>query len=168
MPAAFESNYAKWLTQHGEVRAQGVTVLQFSHTRFGDKYVSDYGEPFTAIDENAVEFTAEPLGFVIDQATDNLSTEQRVLLRIDNANGAVTKELRSLTLDDLQEPVALTVRVYLDTRRSAPAYDPLVLFVTSTKANRLVVECEASADSLPNVTAGIRYTFDLFPPLVYL
>jgi len=168
MPASFDSSYAQWLTQHGEVRAQGVTVLQFSHSHFGDRYVSDYGEPFTARTESDVEFTAEPLGFLIDQATDNLSTEQRIMLRLDNANGAITKELRALDLDDLQEPVVLIVRVYLDSKRSAPAYDPIELFITNTKANRLVVECEASADALPNVTSGIRYTFDLFPPLVYL
>lgn len=168
MPAAYESNYAQWLTQHGDARAQGVTVLQFTHPRFGTRYVSDYGEAFTARTEAGADFTAEPLGFIVDQATDNLSTEQRVMLRLDNANGAITKELRSLTLDDLQTPVAVTVRVYLDTRRAAPAYTPVELFVTNTKATRLVVECEASADALPNVTSGFRYTFDQFPTLVYL
>jgi hypothetical protein len=168
MPAAFEIDYAKWLTQHGDVRAQGVTVLQFTHPRFGTRYVSKYGQDFAARTEEGVDFIAEPLGFSVDQATDNLSTEQRVLLRLDNANGAITKELRTLTLDDLQTPVAVIVRIYLDTRRLAPAYTPIALFVTNTKATRLVVECEASADALPNVASGIRYTFDLFPTLVYL
>jgi Domain of unknown function (DUF1833) len=168
MPATFDNAYAQWLTQHGEVRSQGVTVLEFSHPKFGSKFVSDYGEPFAARTELGVQFIAEPLGFIIDRAAENFSTEQRVTIRLDNANGRVTSELRSLNEDDLQTPVAATVRGYLDTRRTAPAFDPIMLFVTNTKATRLAVECEASADQLPNVTAGIRYTFDLFPPLVFL
>jgi hypothetical protein len=168
MPAIFDTAYAHWLTQHGEVRSQGVTVLEFYHPKFGHKYVSDYGDPFTARTETGVEFTAEPLGFIIDRAADTLSTEQRILIRLDNANGRVTGELRALDQDDLQTPVAATVRGYLDTRRTAPAFDPVVLYVTDTKATRLAVECEVSADQLPNVAAGLRYTFDLFPPLVYL
>jgi hypothetical protein len=168
MPAIYDTEYAKWLTQHAQVRAQGVTVLQFEHTKFGERYVSDYGELFAARTEGGVDFTAEPLGFLIDQAVDNMSTEQRVLIRLDNANGAIVRELRTLDLDDLATPIAVTVRVYLDTRRTAPAYTPVELFVTNTKATRLAVECEASADALPNVTSGIRYTFDLFEPLIYL
>lgn len=168
MPAIFDSAYAQWLTQHGEVRAQGVTVIEFMHPKFGSKFVSDYGDPFAARTEAGVDFIAQPLGFIIDRAADNLSTEQRISFRLDNANGQITNELRSLTLDDLQTPVAVTVRVYLDSKRTLPAYDPIELFVTNTKATRLAVELEASADQLPNVTAGIRYTFDLFPPLVFL
>lgn len=168
MPAIYSSDYAQWLTQHGNQRAIGVNVLQFSHPRFGDKYVSSYSDAFAATTEAGVPFTAEPLGFSVDSWADNLSTEQRLVLRLDNANGAVTRELRSLTLDDLQIPVGLTARVYLDSHRSAPAYEPVQLAVTNTKATRLAVECEASADVMPNVTAGLRYTFDLFPSLVYL
>ena len=168
MPATFDTAYAQWLTQHGEVRSQGVTVLEFSHPKFGSKFVSDYGEPFAAKTELGANFTAEPLGFLVDRVVESFSTEQRVTLRLDNANGRVTNELRSLDEDDWQTPVTVTVRGYLDTKRTAPAFDPIVLVVTSTRATRLAVECEASADELPNVTAGIRYTFDLFPPLVYL
>jgi hypothetical protein len=168
MPAIYDSAYAQWLTQHGEVRSQGVNVLEFAHPKWGKRYVSDYGDAFAARTEGGVDFVAEPLGFIVDRAADNLSTEQRVVIRLDNANGLITKELRSLSLDDLQTAVAVTLRVYLDSKRTAPAYDPLVLYVTNTKAMRLAVECEASADLLPNVTAGVRYTFDLFPPLVYL
>lgn len=168
MPATFDNAYAQWLTQHGEVRSQGVTVLEFSHPKFGAKYVSDYGEDFAATTELGAAFVAEPLGFIVDRAAESFSTEQRVTIRLDNANGRVTAELRSLDEDDLQTPVACTVRGYLDSKRDEPAFDPLALFVTSTRATRLAVECEASADALPNVTAGLRYTFDLFPPLVYL
>lgn len=168
MPAIYSTDYAQWLTQHGDPHTQGVTVLEFYHPRFGRKFVSDYGQPFTFTTEAGQSFTAEPLGFEFDRAADNLSTEQRIVLRLDNANGRITQELRSLTLDDLQTEVVITVRLYLDSRRTAPAYDPLTLYVTNTKAVRLAVELEASADQLPNVIAGIRYTFDLFPPLVYL
>jgi hypothetical protein len=168
MPAVYDSAYAKWLTQHGEVRAQGVNVLEFVHPKWGAKFVSDYGEPFAARTEGGVDFTAEPLGFIFDSAVDNFTTEQKLRIRLDNANGAVTNELRSLSLDDLQTPVQLIARAYIDTKRTAPAYQPVELFVTNTKAMRAIVECEASADALPNVSAGMRYTFDLFPPLVFL
>ena len=168
MPAVYDSNYAKWLTQHGEVRAQGVSVLEFQHPKFGSRFVSDYGEAFAARTEEGLDFNAEALGFVIDSALESFSTEQRIRVRLDNANGAVTKELRTLDLDDLQTPVQLIARVYIDTKRAAPAYQPVELFLTNTRGTRLIVECEASADALPNVTAGMRYTFDLFPPLVFL
>lgn len=168
MPAIFASPYARWLTQHGEERAQGVNVLEFLHPAFGSIFVSSYGEAFAAKTETGADFVADPLGFMVDRAADNLSTEQRFTFRLDNANGLVTQQLRALDEEDLQTPVALVLRLYLDTHRDAPAFDPVQLFVTKISATRLVVECEASADELPNVTAGIRYTFELFPPLVYL
>lgn len=172
MPATFDAQFARWLTQHGEPRAQGVNVLQFSHERvppaFPTQYVSDYGEPFAATTETGVHFVAEPLGFLIDIAADNLTTEQRVMIRMDNANGLVMDQIRRMTLDDLQRSIVITYRVYLNTKRTAPAFDPVVLYAARINATRLAVELEASADQLPNVTAGIRYTLERFPSLAYL
>jgi len=176
MPATFDSEFAKWLTQHGNERATAVNVLEFRHTAWGPGggevgsiWVSDYGEDFTATTEPpAVTFTAQPLGFIAEIAADNISTEQRVTIRLDNANGLVAQELRALTDDDLQEAVQVVYRAYLDTDRSAPAIDPLTLFVVSVNMTRLAIECEASAEVLPNVGAGTRYTLDLFPSLAFL
>lgn len=170
MPANFEREFALWLTQHGQERAATVNVLEFAHPAFvgGAIVVSDYGEPFTAKRETGVEFTAQPIGFTVDRAVDNITTEQRVIIRLDNANGLVMSEVRKLTLDDLQDAVTVVYRTYLDTRRNAPAIDPLTLFVTDIKGTRLAVEIEATADSLPNVTAGVRYTLEKFPTLAYL
>jgi hypothetical protein len=168
MPANYEREFALWLTQHGQMRAAPVSVLSFVHPKFGELHVSDYGEVFEARKETGEAFTAQPLGFVVDVATENLTTEQRALIRLDNANGLVMNQLRLLDLDDLQEPVTVVYRTYLDSRRTAPAIDPITLYVTDVKATRLAAEIEASADALPNVTAGIRYTIDRFPALAYL
>jgi len=168
MPASFDSDFAKWLTQHGQVRAQGVNVLEFNHPAFPKQWVSDYGDVFEARTESGEEFVAQPVGFTFDAAADNLSTQQTVLIRMDNVNGRVTSLLRELDELDLQEPLVVTYRAYLDTKRNAPAYDPLVLYATEVRMVRLAVEIEISAGQMPNVTAGIRYTFDRFPPLVFL
>lgn len=176
MPATFDSDFALWLTQHGNERATAVNVLEFRHTAWGPGggvvgsiWVCDHGEIFTAQTEPpAVTFDAQPLGFIAEIAADNVTTEQRVTLRLDNANGLVAQELRALTDADLQEPVHVVYRAYLDSKRDAPAIDPLSLFVVQLNMTRLAIECEASADVLPNVRAGIRYTLDRFPPLAYL
>lgn len=169
MPATFDNAFAEWLTQHGQVRAKGVNVLQFYHPAFFDHFVSDYGEEFAAKTETGLNFIANPLGFVIDVAADNLTTEQRVMIRMDNANGIIMDNLRSLTPDELaNDSVVVTYRAYLDTKRDAPAYDPLVLYVTTVKATRLAVEVEASTDPLPTIQAGLRYTLENFPTLAYL
>jgi hypothetical protein len=176
MPANFDSDFAKWLTQHGNERAVAVNVLEFRHTAWGPGggvvgsiWVSDFGEPFEATTEPpAVAFTAQPLGFTVDLATDNVTTEQRVTLRLDNANGLVAQQLRALTDAQLAEAVNVVYRCYLDTKRTAPAIDPLTLFVVNATMTRLAVELEASADVLPNTPAGTIYTIEKYPPLAFL
>lgn len=168
MPATFDPAFALWLTQHGEVRQQAVNVLEFFHPAFGAHFVSDYGEDFAARTEGGVDFIANPLGFVMDRAADDLSTEQRIMIRMDAANGLVMDQLRTLTLDDMQTPVMVTYRVYLDNKRTAPVMDPVVLYVLNVNANRLAVEVEASTEALPNVSVGLRYTIEHFPTLAYL
>lgn len=179
MPATFDRQFSLWLTQHGEERAAAVNVLEFRHPKWNGLggavglFVSDYGEPFTATTEpgytlGAYEFIAQALGFTIDLAADNFTTEQRVIIRADNANGAVLNQLRTLTLDDLQTEVEVVYRVYLDTKRSAPAIDPVRLFLTEVRGTRLAAELEATADALPNVKAGTRYTIDTYPTMAYL
>lgn len=175
MPANFDKEFALWLTQHGNERAVAVNVLEFRHEKWGpggglpgSLWVSDYGEPFTAKTEGGVDFTAVPLGLTIDVAADNVTTEQRIMIRVDNVNGAVANELRSLDDDDLQKPVGVVYRAYLDTDTTAPAIDPLTLYATNVRMNRPMVEVEASADALPNVGAGTRYTLEAFRALAYL
>jgi hypothetical protein len=177
MPANFDRDFALWLTQHGNERAVAVNVLEFSHLAWGPGdgvpgsiWVSDFGEEFTAATEETPprSFTAQPLGFTVDVTADNVSTEQRVQIRMDNVNGLVAHQLRALTDADLQDPVQVTYRAYLDTDRSGPAIDPLTLYVTSATMSRLTVECEATADYLPNVASGHRYTIENFPVLTYL
>lgn len=169
MPATFDRDFALWLTQHGSERAQAVNVLEFVHPKWGSLFVSDYGQVFSAATEAPIRnFNADPLGFVIDIAADNVSTEQRILLRIDNANGLVAQQLRSLTDEDIQTGVVVIYRAFLDSKITAPAIDPVTLLLTSVTMTRLVIECEASADFLPNVAAGSRYTLEAFPPLAYL
>ena len=175
MPATFDESFALWLTQHGNERAIAVNVLEFRHEKWGpgggvigSLWVSDFGEPFEATTESAVAFTAEMLGFEIEVAADNVTTEQRIMIRLDNVNGRVAHELRSLDDDDLQKSVQVVYRVYLDTDRSAPKIDPLTLYVVSASMTRPLVELEASADILPNVQSGSRYTIDDFPTLVWL
>jgi hypothetical protein len=175
MPATFDESFALWLTQHGNERAIAVNVLEFRHEKWGPGggvvgsiWVSDYGEPFEATTEAAVAFTADLLGFEIEVAADNVTTEQRIMIRLDNVNGTVAQHLRALDFDDLQKEVQVVYRVYLDTDRSQPAIDPLTLFVVNASMTRTIVELEASADILPNVSAGTRYTIDDFPPLVWL
>lgn len=173
MPATFDSDFAIWLTQHGNERSVAVNVLEFKHPAWDVAghgiFVSDYGDDFVATTESpAFTFTAAPLGFTADLATDNTTTEQRVVLRLDNANGLVAQQLRALDDTALQTAVQVIYRTYLDTKRTAPAIDPLTLFVTNTNMTRLIVECEASADVLPNVGAGSRYTLDNYPPLAFL
>ena len=175
MPATFDREFNLWLTQHGNERAVAVNVLEFQHEKWGpgggvigSLWVSDYGDPFEATTEAAVDFTAEPLGLTIDVAADNVTTEQRIMIRLDNVNGAVARELRSLDDDDIQTRVFVVYRAYLDTDRSTPAIDPLSLVVTGVRMNRPVVEVEASADALPNVSAGTRYTLEDFPALAFL
>jgi len=176
MPATFDDDFALWLTQHGNERATAVNVLEFRHTAWGPGggvvgsiWVCDHGDPFTATTEAPpVTFTAEPLGFIADITADNVSTEQRVTIQLDNANGLVAQQLRALTDADLQEPVVVVYRAYLDTKPSAPAIDPLTLFVVNVNMTRLAVECEAAADLLPNIQAGLRYTLEAYPPLAFL
>jgi hypothetical protein len=169
MPASFDPAFQEWLTQHGQVTAQAVNVLEFYHPAFGSKFVSDYGDPFAATTEDARAFTADPLGLVFDAAADNMTTEQRVVIRLDNANGLVMDQVRALTPAQLKDdPLMVTYRGYLDTKRSAPAFDPLKLYVARVNATRLVVEIEASMEVLPNITAGVRYTIDRYPPLAYV
>jgi hypothetical protein len=168
MPANFDSAFNLWLTQHGSERSAAVNVLDFRHPKWGSVIVSDYGEPFRARDELGVEFVAEPLAFTIDVAADNVTTEQRVLIKLDNVNGAVANKLRELTDEDLQTAVQVIYTVYLDTEAQAPQIDPLLLYVTGVGLSRLIAEVEASADLLPNVSSGIRYTIDNFQPLLYL
>lgn len=170
MPANFDRDFALWLTQHGNERAVAVNVLEFTHPAFAAPiFVSDFGEDFTADTEPPLRtFTAIPLGFTADVTADNVNTEQRVQIRLDNLNGAVANQLRALTDDDLQQPVQVTYRAYLDTDRSGPAIDPLTLYVTTATMTRLVVECEATADYLPNVASGHRYTIENFPVLQFL
>src|SRR5262245_56242848 len=126
MPASFDDDFALWLTQHGNERSVAVNVLEFRHSAWNDDddrgiFVSDYGEPFEATTEApAFDFTADALGFTADLATDNVTTEQRVTIRLDNANGLVAQQLRELTPTDLQEPVVVIFRTYLDTKRTAP------------------------------------------------
>jgi len=168
MPANFDEAFALWLTQHGNERAAAVNVLEFQHASFGSLFACDFGEPFEALTEDGTAFTAQPLGLDIDIAADNVTTEQRITIRLDNVNGYVAQQLRALTDEDIQTPVLVIYRAYLDTDREGPQIDPLALYVTAARMTRPVVELEASADFLPNVRAGIRYTVDEFPPLVYL
>ena len=175
MPATFDREFSLWLTQHGNERAVAVNVLEFRHQKWGpgggvdgSLWVSDFGEPFTATTEAALDFTAVPLGLTIDVAADNVTTEQRIMIRLDNVNGAVATELRTLDDDDLQLPVGVVYRAYLDTDTTAPAIDPLQLYATNVRMNRPLVEVEASADALPNVMAGTRYTLEAFRALAYL
>lgn len=173
MPANFDAEFAKWLTQHGNERAVAVNVLEFLHPKWNVSghgiFVSDYGDVFTATTEPpAFTFDAQPLGFMIDTAADNVSTEQRVTIQLDNANGLVAQQLRSLLPADLQDPVQVVYRAYLDSKRTAPAIDPLQLFVVNVNMTRLAVECEASAEVLPNIQAGLRYTLEDYPPLAFI
>lgn len=176
MPATFDNDFTLWLTQHGNERAVAVNVLEFVHPAWGpgggvpgSLWVTDYGDIFTAQTEPPVRtFDAQPLGFTVAVAADNVSTEQRVTIQLDNANGLVAKELRALTDADLQIAVQAIYRPYLDTNHGAPAIDPLTLFVISVSMTRLAVELEASAEVLPNIGAGTRYTLDRFPSLGYL
>jgi Domain of unknown function (DUF1833) len=172
MPATFDEAFALWLTQHGNERAIAVNVLEFRHEKWNigghGIFVSDFGEPFTATTEEPYTFTADMLGFEIDVAADNVTTEQRLQIKIDNVNGLVAQQLRSLDDDDIQKPVLVIYRVYLDTDRSGPAIDPLSLYCVAVTMTRALVEIEASADLLPNVSAGTRYVIEEFPPLVWL
>jgi Domain of unknown function (DUF1833) len=176
MPANFDTEFSKWLTQHGNERAVAVNVLEFSHPAWGPGggvpgsiWVCDYGEDFTATTEAPPrDFTALPLGFVCELTSDNVSTEQTVTLRVDNVNGLVAQQIRALNYDDLQKPVEIIYRAYLDIDRAAPAIDPLNLFVVNVAMSRTVVEIEGNADVLPNIQAGTRYTLDGFPSLAYL
>lgn len=173
MPATFDDEFAKWLTQHGNERAVAVNVLEFLHPAWNVAghgiFVSDYGDVFTATTEpTAFTFDAQPLGFIVETASDNVSTEQTVTIQLDNANGLVAQQLRQLDDADLQDPVQVVYRAYLDTERDAPAIDPLNLFVVNISMNRLALEVEASADVLPNIQAGRRYTLEAFPPLAFL
>jgi hypothetical protein len=169
MPATFDHEFSIWLTQHGNERAAAVNVLEFKHPKWGSVFVNDFGEQFAGSTEApVVSFVAEPLGFTIDVSADNASTEQRVMLRLDNVNGLVAQQLRSLDDDDLQTPVQVIYRAYLNTHRTVPAVDPLSLFVTSATLTRQLVELEATADMLPNVAAGVRYTVENFPALAFL
>jgi hypothetical protein len=169
MPASFDSAFALWLTQHGSETSVPVNVLAFSHPKWGTLYVCDYGEQFSGqLEAGGGAFVAEPLGFTIDVAAFDATTQQRAVIRMDNVNGLVARQLRSLTDEDLLTPVALTYRVYLNTKPQAPAIDPLNLFVVNAASTRAMVECEAAPDYLPNVGAGRRYTYDEFPSLVYL
>ena len=167
MPANFDKDFALWLTQHGNERAVAVNVLEFTHPAFSAPlFVSDFGEDFEATTEDPPRaFVAAPLGFTVDVAADNVSTEQRVQIRLDNVNGLVASQLRALTDEDLRHAVTVTYRAYLDTDRSGPAIDPLTLYVTTATMNRLTVECEATADFLPNVASGHRYTIESCPVL---
>jgi hypothetical protein len=175
MPATFDKDFALWLTQHGNERAVAVNVLEFQHAKWGpgagvpgSLWVSDYGEPFDASTETGLAFTAVPLGLTIDVAADNVTTEQRIMIRLDNVNGAVARELRSLDDDDIQKSVLVVYRAYLDTDRTGPAIDPLTLVATTVRMNRPLVEVEASADALPTVQAGTRYTLEAFPALAFI
>lgn len=170
MPANYDAAFARWLTQHGEVRAKGVNVLEFFHPAFPTVYYfSDYGDDFAALTETGAALLATPIGFEVDAAGDNLTTEQRVLVRMDAAQGQIMEVLRSLTPEALNtDPIRLTWRCYLDTKRTAPAFDPIVLYVTNVQATRLVIELECSTETLPNISGGMRYTLERFPTLVYL
>src|SRR5262245_59099694 len=137
MPANFDPEFAKWLTQHGNERAVAVNVLEYLHPKWNvgghGIFVSDFGEDFAATTEPpAFAFTAQPLGFTVEIAADNITTEQRVVIQLDNANGLVSQQLRSLNDADLQTPVTVVYRAYLDSDRSGPAIDPLTLFVVTT------------------------------------
>lgn len=168
MPATFDESFALWLTQHGNERAVAVNVLEFVHDKWGSLFVSDYGEPFAATTEDARDFEAGAIAFVIEVAADNVTTEQRIMIRMDNVNGLVANQLRSLDDEDIQTAVQVIYRVYLDTDRASPVIDPLALYVVNATMTRPAVEIEASADVLPNVQAGSRYTIDDYPPLVWL
>lgn len=168
MPANFDREFSLWLTQHGQERAAPVNVLEFRHPAFASIYATDYGEPFSARKEDGTQFTATPIGFSIDIAADGTTTEQRVLIRVDNVNGAIMSQLRALTPEDLQDACEVIYRTYLDTRLNAPAIDPVRLFVTGVRGTRVACEIEASADDLPNVQAGIRYTIERFPTMAFL
>jgi len=176
MPAAYDRQFALWLTQHGQPRAASVNVLEFVHPRWvvagtnptGSIWVSDYGDTFDAIAEDARAFSAQPIGLMVDLVADNLTTEQRLTIRLDNVNGLVMSQLRLLSPDDLQTPIALNYRCYLDSKRTAPAIDPAQLVVAEIKAMRTIVEIVATVDVLPNTPAGMRYILDNFPPLAYL
>lgn len=172
MPTTLDPLYAQWLTQHGQVRSNAVNVLEFVHLAptpaFAPIYVSDYGEEFKARLETGVDIVARALGFTIDGAVDNLTTEQRVIIRMDAVNGAVMDQFRALSMDDLQSPVQIVHRAYMDTKRSAPVMDPLLLYVTQLKATRVAVEIEASIEPFPNVSTGKRYLLEHFPTLAYL
>lgn len=172
MPATFDIEFAKWLTQHGNERAVAVNVLEFQHDKWNVDghgiFVSDFGEPFAATTEDGHAFEAQPMGFEIEVTPDSVTTEQRIRVKLDNVHGLVSQQLRTLDDDDIQKSVVAIYRVYLDTDRTTPAIDPLVLVVINVTTTRPIAEIEASADFLPNVQAGSRYTIDDFPTLVWL
>ena len=164
MPTAYEL----WATQHGNADVQAVQVLEFTHSKWGSLWLTDYGMQFAGVTETAVAFTAEPVGFEVDLPSQTSTTQSELNLRLDALGGFVMSQVRAMTDAERSEAIGLVWRLYLDTEHDAPQLDPLAFAVVNIIGSRQVVEFQCAASALPNIAAGSRYVIDHYQTLAYL
>lgn len=163
------TDYELWLTQHDLQDVAQAQVLEFQHPSWGSLWVTDYGAEFAArTSPTAAEFVAAPVAFTLDKPQTGTSTQQELTIKMDALGGRVLAYVRGLSDAQRLTPVRVLYRIYLDNDLTRPVLDPMVFELRDIAATRLVTELHCAVTTLPNVIAGIRYTLDSFPTLVYV
>lgn len=162
------TDYELWATQHGLSDVQAVQVLEFTHSKWGSFFVTDYGQRFAGKTHGDLDFEAEPVAFEVELPKEQNSTQSEMVIRMDALSGFVMQQIRAMTDEERAEAINVIWSLYLDNDHDAPTVDPLSLVVMNVNATRIAVEMTCAASMLPNIQAGTRYTIDRYPSLAYL
>lgn len=115
-------------------------------------------------DGGTVLFEAMPFGVSLPDRS--MRGNQELQFQIDNVTGEALQHLNSVI--DAGEKVITTYRVYLDSDKSAPAEQPVVMTATSMSADYKSVQVVADFhDFLNKAWPSIRYTPTFSPGLKY-
>ena len=164
------SEFAEWSGHDTPTQAQEVNALAIDLQNISGPiyYVSDYGQPISLVDEGGTSHDYEPVGFTIEAQEVGPTTEQSILIHMDGLNGFLYSILKNMTSADRQKEITITHRSYLDTFKTAPAFDPPPVYTLKEGVGNLgSLKLKAQASTLPNKRAGVVYTPSQFKTLYF-
>lgn len=119
------------------------------------------------LENNGGTVLYKALPFGVSLPDKSLRGNQDLQFQLDNITGEALEHVNSVI--DAGEKIKVVYRVYLDSDKSAPAEQPIVMTATSMSADYKSVQVIADFhDFLNKAWPSLRYTAEFAPGLKYL
>lgn len=131
------------------------------------RWVQGYEDEYMGLENNGGTVLYEALPFGVSLPDRSIRGNQEIQFQLDNITGEALQYLDvALNAGD---KIKVTYRVYLDSDKSSPAEQPIVMTATSMSADYKSVQVIADFhDFLNKAWPSARYTAEFAPGLKYL